>query len=82
MAGLLLLGSSVWLGADALTDEGRKLVRHFGVGDYGAHVNTVDANLLSDGRVLFGSYGGVGIFDGQTWEFLPVAENSSWIRRF
>jgi len=58
-----------------LSDEGKRLVRHWGVEDYGAHINTIGAALLSDGRVLFGSYGGVILFDGQTWEFLPVAEN-------
>jgi len=59
----------------ALTDEGERIVRHFAVEDYGAHVNTVGGAMLSDGRVLFGSYGGVVLFDGQTWDFLPVAEN-------
>lgn len=58
-----------------LSDEGERIVRHYAVEDYGAHVNTVGAAMLSDGRVLFGSYGGVVLFDGQTWDFLPVADN-------
>jgi signal transduction histidine kinase/DNA-binding NarL/FixJ family response regulator len=58
-----------------LTDKGKQLVRHYDVDDYGAHVNTVGGDMLSDGRVLFGSFGGVVLFSGQSWEFLPVVES-------
>jgi len=60
--------------AATLSEQGKQLVRHFDVEDYGAHVNTVSADMLSDGRVVFGSFGGVVMFDGQTWDFLPVVE--------
>ena len=73
---MLLVSGSLELSANpALTDAGERVVRHFAVEDYGAHVNTIGGARLSDGRVLFGSYGGVVLFDGQTWDFLPVAEN-------
>lgn len=60
--------------AQELTEEGKQLVRHYSVEDYGAHVNTVAAGLLSDGRVVFGSFGGLVMHDGQNWDFLPVEE--------
>lgn len=66
-------GASSW--AQELTERGKQLVRHYDVGDYGAHMNTIGGDTLSDGRVLFGSFGGVVLFGGQTWEFLPVVES-------
>ena len=60
--------------AAKLTEEGKQLVRHYSVEDYGAHVNTVAAGLLSDGRVVLGSFGGLVMHDGQNWDFLPVEE--------
>jgi hypothetical protein len=74
----LLLGLGLGVVASAqevLTDRGKQLVRHFDVSDYGAHINTIGGDMLSDGRVLFGTFGGVVLFDGQTWEFLPVVES-------
>lgn len=69
------LGAAVMGAQEALTEKGKQLVRHYDVGDYGGHVNTVGGDMLSDGRVLFGTFGGVVLFDGQTWEFLPVVES-------
>ncbi len=54
--------------------EGKKLVRHFGVEDYGGHINTLDADKFEDGRVIFTTFGGLILFDGQNWRFLPVID--------
>ncbi len=70
-----LLGSSAVSAGVGLTDEGKQLVRHYGVEDYGAHINTIGGAMLSDGRVLFGTFGGLVLYSGQTWEFLPVVES-------
>tara|TARA_B110000305_G_scaffold59851_1_gene66287 strand:+ start:7006 stop:7335 length:330 start_codon:yes stop_codon:yes gene_type:complete len=74
----LLLGLGLGVVASAqqeLTERGKQLVRHDDVGDYGAHVNTIGGDMLSDGWVLFGTFGGVVLFGGQTWELLPVVES-------
>lgn len=73
ICGLGVLGSG--FAAEPLTERGKELIRHYDVSDYGGHVNTVSAGMLSDGRVLFGTFGGVVLYSGQTWELMPVVES-------
>lgn len=72
---VVVIGGMAQAQDDGLSDEGKQLVRNFGVDEYGGHINTIGGAMLSDGRVLFGTYGGVVVFDGQSWSMLPVNDN-------
>ncbi|MCF3651075.1 hybrid sensor histidine kinase/response regulator [Synoicihabitans lomoniglobus] len=75
LGGGVLGGSAQDAPGVELSQEGKQLVRHFSSEDYEAHINTIGGAKLSDGRVVFGTFGGLLLFDGQTWTKLPIEEN-------